>query len=90
MEERCRKAERFRLSQQAAGPRNFCFLVFALGVRPCAVKKAIEPSTKAIWIDTPANPLMNLVDLAGIAEIGRERGLITICDKTFLWMVIRK
>jgi cystathionine gamma-lyase len=50
----------------------------------CAVRKAIEPSTKAIWIETPTNPLMNLVDLAAIAEIGRERGLITICDNTFL------
>src|ERR1019366_9555718 len=33
----------------------------------CAVKAAIQPSTKAIWIETPTNPLMNLVDLAAIA-----------------------
>ena len=51
---------------------------------PCAVKAAIKPSTKAIWIETPTNPLMNLVDLKAIAEIGQAHGLITICDNTFL------
>ncbi len=51
---------------------------------PDAVRAAIGPSTKAIWIETPTNPLMNLVDLARIAAIAREHGLITICDNTFL------
>ena len=49
-----------------------------------AVRAAIRPETKAIWIETPTNPLMNLVDLAAVAAIARERGLITICDNTFL------
>ena len=49
-----------------------------------AVEAAIGPSTKAIWIETPTNPLMNLVNLAAISRIARERGLITICDNTFL------
>ncbi len=48
------------------------------------MRAAIRPETKAIWIETPTNPLMNLVDLAAIADIARERGLITICDNTFL------
>lgn len=45
---------------------------------------AITPSTKGIWIETPTNPLMNLVDLRAISAIARLHGLITICDNTFL------
>jgi cystathionine beta-lyase/cystathionine gamma-synthase len=49
------------------------------GIRPifvdlrdlCAVRKAMDGSTSAIWIETPTNPLMNLVDLEAIAEIAR-------------------
>lgn len=48
------------------------------------VRRAVTSSTRAIWIETPTNPLMNLVDLAGIAGIAREAGLVTICDNTFL------
>ncbi|MEW6113063.1 MAG: PLP-dependent aspartate aminotransferase family protein [Thermodesulfobacteriota bacterium] len=46
--------------------------------------KAIRPNTKGVWTETPTNPLMNLLDLRAIADIARERGLITICDNTFL------
>jgi cystathionine gamma-lyase len=46
--------------------------------------RAIRPETKAIWTETPTNPLMNLLDLRAIAEIARERKVLTICDNTFL------
>ena len=46
--------------------------------------KAIKPNTKALWIETPTNPLMNLVDLQAVAAIARERKVLTICDNTFL------
>jgi cystathionine gamma-lyase len=49
-----------------------------------ALHDVITPATKGIWIETPANPLMNLVDLKAVADVARERGLITICDNTFL------
>ncbi|HSB14906.1 MAG TPA: PLP-dependent aspartate aminotransferase family protein [Bryobacteraceae bacterium] len=48
------------------------------------VRQAIRPETRAIWIETPTNPLMNLVDMAEVAGIARENGLLTICDNTFL------
>jgi cystathionine beta-lyase/cystathionine gamma-synthase len=51
---------------------------------PDLVRAAIRPETKAIWIETPTNPLMNLVDLAETAALARKHGLITICDNTFL------
>jgi cystathionine gamma-lyase len=49
-----------------------------------AVEAAVTPATKAIWIETPTNPLMNLVDLEQIASFARERSIMTICDNTFL------
>jgi cystathionine gamma-lyase len=49
-----------------------------------ALRKAIRPSTKLIWTETPTNPLMNLLDLEAIAAVARERGVLTLCDNTFL------
>jgi len=48
------------------------------------LRKAIRPQTKAIWTETPTNPLMNILDLRAIAEIAREDKVTTICDNTFL------
>lgn len=49
-----------------------------------ALRAAIRPETRAIWTETPTNPLLNLLDLAAIAEIARALGVVTICDNTFL------
>ena len=48
------------------------------------VRKAITPRTKCIWIETPSNPLLNIVDIAAITEVAKAAGLITIADNTFL------
>jgi cystathionine gamma-lyase len=48
------------------------------------LRGAIRSNTRAIWTETPTNPLMNLLDLRAIADIARERGIVTICDNTFL------
>ncbi len=48
------------------------------------VRKAITPKTKCIWIETPSNPLLNIVDIAAITEVAKAAGLITIADNTFL------
>ena len=48
-----------------------------------AVRAALRPSTRAIWIESPTNPCMNLVDMAEVAAFARERNLLTICDNTF-------
>jgi len=49
-----------------------------------ALRAAIQPATRLIWIETPTNPLMNLVDLGAVAQIARERRVWTVCDNTFL------
>jgi len=49
-----------------------------------AVRRALRPTTRAIWIESPTNPCMNLVDLEAVAALAREHGVLTICDNTFL------
>jgi len=51
---------------------------------PDAVRKAIRPNTRAILIETPSNPLLNIVDIAAITAIAREHGLLSIADNTFM------
>ncbi|SBV93738.1 Cystathionine beta-lyase MetC [uncultured delta proteobacterium] len=48
-----------------------------------AVKKAIRPATKCLYIETPSNPHLAITDLAGVAAIAREYGLLTMIDNTF-------
>lgn len=47
------------------------------------LEAAIRPETRMIWIETPTNPLLKLVDLDMIAEVARHHGLLTVCDNTF-------
>jgi cystathionine gamma-lyase len=44
---------------------------------------AIRPETKLIWVETPTNPLLKLVDLEAVAGLARKRGILTACDNTF-------
>lgn len=48
-----------------------------------AIRAAITPDTKAIWIETPTNPLLNIGDIAAIAEISRAAGTRFVVDNTF-------
>jgi len=48
------------------------------------LEAAITPKTRAIWTETPTNPMLKLIDLEKVAEIGKKRGVITIADNTFM------
>ncbi|MEW8970495.1 MAG: bifunctional cystathionine gamma-lyase/homocysteine desulfhydrase [Mesobacillus sp.] len=48
-----------------------------------AVKAAIQPNTKALYIETPTNPLLKVTDIKACAELAKEHGLLTIVDNTF-------
>lgn len=50
---------------------------------PDAVRAAITPATRLIWLETPTNPGMMLADIAAIARIAQERDLILVVDNTF-------
>ena len=55
-----------------------------------AVRAAVRPSTRVIWVETPSNPLMQVTDLAALAEIGRKANAITIVDNTFASPVLQR
>jgi cystathionine gamma-lyase len=48
-----------------------------------AIEGAIRPETRLIWIETPSNPMLKLVDLAMVAEIAKKRGILSVADNTF-------
>lgn len=48
-----------------------------------AVRRALRPNTRMIWIETPTNPLLDIVDLQALATLGRETGMLTVVDNTF-------
>ncbi len=54
------------------------------------VKAAVRPETKMIWIETPSNPLLNIVDLAGTIKIGKKHDILTVVDNTFMTPYFQK
>ncbi|WP_111531785.1 PLP-dependent aspartate aminotransferase family protein [Pseudomonas sp. 2848] len=48
-----------------------------------AVAAAIRAETQLIWIESPTNPLLHLVDIKAVCELARERGVMTCIDNTF-------
>jgi cystathionine gamma-lyase len=48
-----------------------------------AFEDAIGPNTRMVWVETPSNPLLKVIDLEAIAKIAREHEVISVCDNTF-------
>ena len=48
------------------------------------VKAAIKKNTTMIWIETPSNPLLNIIDLEAVIKIAKAKKLLTVVDNTFL------
>eukprot|EP01001_Neometanema_parovale_P006009 NODE_2399_length_1429_cov_274.411945_g2282_i0.p2 GENE.NODE_2399_length_1429_cov_274.411945_g2282_i0~~NODE_2399_length_1429_cov_274.411945_g2282_i0.p2 ORF type:complete len:435 (-),score=150.32 NODE_2399_length_1429_cov_274.411945_g2282_i0:124-1392(-) len=55
-----------------------------------AVEKAIKPNTKLIFSESPANPILNLTDVAAISKIAKARKILHVCDGTFSTPVIMR
>jgi cystathionine gamma-synthase len=51
--------------------------------KPEAARRAMRPSTKLVWIETPSNPLMKVLDIAALAEIAHKGKALAIADNTF-------
>ncbi len=49
-----------------------------------AVEAAIQPNTKLVWIETPTNPMLKLVDIAAVAAVCKRKGLLLAVDNTFM------
>ena len=48
-----------------------------------ALRAAVTPSTRVVWVETPTNPLLTIVDLAAVAEIAHDAGALLVVDNTF-------
>lgn len=55
-----------------------------------AVESAIKPTTKMIWIETPTNPMLKVIDLAGVVKIAKKNHLITVVDNTFASPILQR
>ena len=55
-----------------------------------AFEAAIRPNTRLVWIETPTNPLLKLVDIEQIALIARKRGIIVVVDNTFASPILQR
>ncbi len=56
---------------------------FADTTEAANIEAAIEPATKAVFVETPSNPLLSITDLAAVAAIARKHSLLAIADGTF-------
>jgi cystathionine gamma-lyase len=50
---------------------------------PSTLKKAVRPNTRMVWVETPSNPLLKLIDLRAVGEFARDNHLIAVADNTF-------
>ena len=57
---------------------------------PSALEAAILPTTRMLWIETPTNPLLKIVDLAAVTRIAKRHGLIVVVDNTFASPVLQR
>lgn len=48
------------------------------------IRAAMRPETKMVWVETPSNPLLKLINLKQVADIARAGGALSVCDNTFL------
>lgn len=58
--------------------------------RPSELEAAIRPNTRMVWVETPTNPLLKLVDLSAVAGVARRLGLLSVCDNTFATPFIQR
>ena len=63
---------------------------FTDGLDSKSFEKEIKPNTKAIYIETPSNPLLKLVDIKEIADLSKSNGLISFIDNTFATPLLQK
>ena len=55
-----------------------------------AFEAAIRPDTKMVWIETPTNPMLKIVDIAAVSDIARKHGLRVVVDNTFASPILQR
>lgn len=73
----------FRLFDKVLRPNGYEFTYVDL-TKPENLDGAIKPNTKLLWLETPTNPMLKLVDIAALVERARAKGLLVAVDNTFM------
>jgi cystathionine gamma-synthase len=72
----------FRLIDKVFAQWNVTYTPVALSDL-AAVRAAITPQTRLVWVETPTNPLLSIADIAGLAELGKQSSAKVLVDNTF-------
>jgi cystathionine gamma-synthase len=56
---------------------------------PAQVEAAITSATRLVWVETPSNPMLRVTDVARVAALAREAGIVTVCDNTIATPVLQ-
>lgn len=75
-----------RVRRRSAGL-DFSFIDLA---DPAAFDAAIRPESRMVWIETPTNPTLKLIDIAAVAERARKLGLLVVVDNTFCSPMVQR
>ena len=54
------------------------------------VREAITPATRLILVETPSNPLLKITDIAAVAQVARQQGIVCVCDNTWATPVLQR
>lgn len=73
----------YRLFEQVLRDKGFQF-TYVDPRNPENVQKAVRKNTRMIWVETPSNPLMKIVDIRAISRIGRKADALVVVDNTFM------
>ncbi|HEX6468119.1 MAG TPA: cystathionine gamma-synthase [Streptosporangiaceae bacterium] len=72
----------YRLFDKVLRPWGLDYTPVPLG-DVAAVRAAVRPRTKALWVETPTNPLLGVADIAALAQVARDAGALLVVDNTF-------
>ncbi len=55
-----------------------------------AIRAALRPDTRALFLETPSNPQFNITDIRAVADLAKEHGLLTVLDNTFMTPLLQR
>ncbi|MBK9073046.1 MAG: cystathionine gamma-synthase [Myxococcales bacterium] len=74
----------FRVFDKVFRRHGFEFSYVDPVIGAAAVEAAVRPNTKMVWLETPTNPMLKLIDIAAVAEVCRKHKLLLVVDNTFM------
>ncbi|HBF37222.1 MAG TPA: cystathionine beta-lyase [Firmicutes bacterium] len=80
----------FRLFEQVKKSGNQLEVSYVDLTDPGVIERNIKPNTKMIWVESPTNPLLKIIDLQKIAALAAKYKLISVCDNTFATPYLQK